>query len=363
MQKKIFFAGYDVVSHNKLKEWSKKKLENSYPNWILKIQHFLKNWFSDSKTIIVQTSGTVTAKKKLLKKKKHFIFSAKESLDYLGIKKGQKAILCLSADYIAGQLMIIRALIGELDLYCINPDANPLERIQKSFPLQQFNLIAVVPYQLFSALEMLKNISHSLIGGDFLPDKIKTKLKNFPNSIYETFGMAETLTHIALKKINTTTNPDLFITLASVKINQAKNGTLRIKSPRRGLKNYLETKDIIKIYTKNSFEYLGRLDYIIQTGSMKIQPEILEKKFQKNIPLLQHKNFFLDSVPHPQLNSQLILCVEGSLSKKEKQKLHFLFKEKLEFYEIPKKIFFLPKFIFSENMKILRKETKKIIIK
>ena len=296
------------LKHDELEGWSQSALDKSLPEWIVKIHSFLREWFSSDTQIKLQTSGTVAKKTYFLREKKYLSFSAKESLSVLKIPNQAKTLLCLPANYIAAQLMLIRALIGNLCLHCIAPDAKPLEKCKSGF-----DFAAMVPYQLYNSLENIKHIQCLLIGGGFVHHSIKKKIQIVSNptsnsTVYETFGMAETLTHIALRRI--TGKPETFFSpLPSVQIMQDNKDCLMVKSSQRGLKNYLTTKDIVKIYKNGSFEWLGRKDFVIETGSIKICPETLEKKIHCHLPLL--KDFFISALPHPKLGSELIMLIEG----------------------------------------------------
>ena len=345
----FIIEGLGELKHSELKSWSQSNLDSSLSDWIVKIHSFLRDWFSDNSQIKLQTSGTVAEKTYFLREKKYLSFSAEESLGILNIHNKAKTLLCLPAHYIAAQLMLVRALIGNLHLHCIAPDTNPLIKCKN-----KFDFAAMVPYQLYNALENIKNIRCLLIGGGFLSHSIKKKIQTSESIVYETFGMAETLTHIALRRI--TGKPEKFFSpLPSVQIMQDDKDCLMVKSSQRGLKNYLTTKDIVKIYKNGSFEWLGREDFVIETGSIKICPETLEKKIHSHLPLL--KDFFISALPHPKLGSELIMLIEGESNQDLLEKIRKNLSAKLEFYEIPKKFFFVESFSRSAQMKILRKKT------
>ena len=272
-------------------------------------------------------------------------------MNFLQIPTYGNAVLCLPAEYIAAKMMVVRALVGKLDLYCIKPDAKPLAKINTTI-----DFAALVPKQLFHSLENTKNIKCLLIGGARLDNSIEKKLQKSPNRVFETFGMAETLSHIALREITAPNNP-CFRLLPSIKINQTKDKRLKIISPKRGLNNYFTSNDLVKINKDNSFTWLGRADNLIQTGSLKISPEKLEKKMQQCLAVLQGITFFLGSEKDAKLGFKLIMLIEGRESKNLVAKLKIEMKEKLKFFEIPKKFTFRKKFIRSENFKILRKQT------
>ncbi len=344
------------LRHSELKSWSQNALDKSVPNWIIKIHGFLREWFSDNTHIKLQTSGTVAEKTSFLRAKKYLRFSAEESLSVLKIPSITKTLLCLPANYIAAQLMIIRALVGNLCLHCIAPDAKPLKKCKNGF-----GFAALVPYQLHHSLANIKYIRCLLIGGGFLSHSLKRKIQTLETKlpktdIYETFGMAETLTHIALRKITgKLAVENFFLPLPSVQIMQNDRGCLMVKSPQRGLKNYFQTKDIVKIHENGSFDWLGREDFIIETGSMKICPEMLEKKIYSHLPFL--RGFFIGSLPHLRFTSELIMLIEGKPNKELLQKIKKKLSAELEFQEMPKKFFFVEFFSRTLQMKIQRKKT------
>lgn len=349
----LIIENLDPINHSQLANWSKKPLNQATPEWIIKIHHFLREWFSDSKTIRVQTSGTVSAANHFFSKKKHFIFSAKESLTVLQIPTGAKSLLCLPMDYIAAKMMLVRALVGNLNLHCIAPTSKVLEKV-----IEKFDFAALVPYQLFSGMKNIENINCLLIGGTALDNSLEKMLKKLPTKIFETFGMAETLTHIALRKISNPTE-QFFRPLPSVKITKTADNCLKIKAPKRGLVNYFKTNDLVTINQDGSFSWLGRLDNLIQSGSLKICPEILEQKIKNKLAKIIKKDFFLSSVANKKLGSELIILLEGDYSQKELTAIKIKLKQNFKFYEIPRQFVIVEEFLRNKNLKLLRKATLK----
>jgi len=169
--------------------------EDFCESWLKDIKLFIENWIDESETLAVKTSGTTGKPKVLHFPKKAFSISAKMTGEFLQLKKGNSALLCLPIDYIAGKMMVIRAIILELKLYCIEP--------KSEIKLTKFyDFAAITPMQAENSIHSIQKIQKLLIGGAQISNDLLEKLHPFSNEIFETFGMTETLSHIAMKRLN-----------------------------------------------------------------------------------------------------------------------------------------------------------------
>ncbi|MFN0728928.1 AMP-binding protein [Polaribacter gochangensis] len=318
-------------------------------------QQFFNDWFSDSGFIEVQTSGS-TGKPKALQLKKEFIInSALATGAFFDLKENTTALLCMSTDFIAGKMMLVRALVLGWSLDVVEPVSNPLEKIEKSYDFS-----AMVPMQLEKSLSQINKIDKLIVGGAMVSEELVSKIQNVSTKIFATFGMTETITHIAVKQLNgfknrTTSEVEKshFITLPNVSISKDARNCLVINAPKvSGAK--IVTNDVVKIISKNKFKWLGRFDNVINSGGIKLHPEAIEKKLAKIIK----QRFFVAGVPDTNLGEKLILVVEG------KKTTIILSKAKtLSRFETPKAIYFVDAFIETTTKKIQRKKTLEILFK
>lgn len=309
-----------------------------------KVLHFLMEWWDDKDFIIVKSSGTTGQPKNIPLKKKSLIFSARNTIDFLDIKKNDIAFLCLPVDYIAGKMMIIRSLIQNLHLTVILPSLTPeIDReydISAMTPTQVLNLIS-------KADNPLKKIKKLLIGGAPVNQYIEDYFKISETECFETYGMTETCSHIALRKLSDQDRSDFFSLLDGISINTSPDGCLIIDSDKLNVNNLI-TNDIVEIIDDKNFRWLGRKDNIINSGGLKLIPEKIESKL-KNI--IQNE-FFIFGMKDDKLGSICSIAIEG-----EPTEISVILKDNLDKYEIPKKIFFLPKFIRTQSGKVNRIET------
>lgn len=270
---------------------------------------FLKDWFSPEETISLYTSGSTGKPKEIVVRKSHMLQSAAMTCRFFNLNKNDKALLCLSTDYIAGKMMIVRAIYSGMNLYPVEVSGHPLLSFDST--AISFDFAALIPLQAYnslsttierSRLSMIKNI---IIGGGSIDRDLEESLKDFPNSIYSTYGMTETLSHIGLRKINGDDASLYYKPLASVDLKLSNDKTLIINAPHIS-DHILTTNDIAEIKSDGSFKILGRIDNIINTGGIKVQIEEVEQQLRPHL----RSNFAITSIPHSKLGEAIVLLVE-----------------------------------------------------
>lgn len=307
--------------------------------------NFLIDWFSKEDFLEVQTSGSTGSPKKIQLKKEYMVNSALATGAFFNLNPGDSALLCLSADFIAGKMMLVRAMVLGLNLDFVAPSSNPLKENLKSY-----DFCAMVPLQVENSLDKMHLFKKLIIGGAPVSSGLKMKLQNSGIDIFETYGMTETITHIAAKRLER----EYFTVLPNVNIFTDKRGCLVIKAPKIS-EFEVVTNDLVEIHSESSFKWLGRYDNVINSGGIKLSPEEIEQKLSRII----QKRFFVSSLPDETLGEKLILVLEGSHEPNLKESIASL--TSLEKYEIPKSIHFVPKFVDTESGKINRVKTLKLL--
>lgn len=311
---------------------------------------FLKRLLDDSNTLQVQTSGSTGIPKKILISKKAMLNSAQATGEFFNLPAKTKALHCLSSDFIAGKMMWVRALYLGWHLKVVPPQSNPLRD-----SISVFDFAAMVPLQAQKSLSELHRIDKLIIGGGSISYTLEKELLKLKTSVFQTYGMTETLTHIAVKKLtNKATN--LYKSLPNVKLSLDARGCLIIDAANIS-DNTIITNDLVNFHSSTQFEWLGRIDHVINSGGIKLFPEQIEKKLAPYI----HKPFIITSVPDILLGEKVILLIESS-SKDLNLQESFIFKT-LNKFEIPKEIFFLEAFKYTSNSKIRRNDTLLLIDK
>lgn len=325
--------------------------ENKSPEWELDVYHFILNFLDDSEFISQKTSGSTGTPKTIRLPKQAMWESAKMTSDFFQLKESQVAVLCLPVKYIAGKMMVVRALFAGLNLILIEPTGTP------DFPnLGEIDFCAMVPLQAANLLEQNKwhDINNLILGGAETGPELAAKLQVVETKVYETYGMAETCSHIALKRINGKNPETNFTTLPGVTISQDERDCLVIDVP--FLSDKVKTNDCVELVSENKFRWIGRFDTIINSGGIKIQPEILEKKIEE---ILQMPCAILGE-PDELLGEKLFLFLETSEPINSSQILAMLasfFDKKM----LPKTVRFIKTLPRNKSFKIDRVELNRMI--
>ena len=307
----------------------------------MSLDEFLEEWNNPSPYVHVQTSGSTGDPKPMLVEKSRMLASARRTNDFLGLRPGDTALLCMSLDFIAGKMMVVRALERGLTLVCVEPSGHPLRHngdwhqcaisdgtmcacpqcvaLNDQTPL---SFAAMVPLQVYNSLqipeerERLMQIKHLIIGGGAIDDALAAELKSFPNAVWSTYGMTETLSHIALRRLSGPDASDWYTPFPSVTVSLSDDSTLIINAP-EVCPEPLITNDIAELSTSHSqlstlnsqlFRILGRRDNTICSGGLKIQAEQLERQLRPHLS----SPFLITKRPDEKFGEIVVLLTEGS---------------------------------------------------
>ena len=279
----------------------------------MSLEEFLSEWNNDSPFVHVQTSGSTGVPKPMLAEKRRMLASARITNDFLGLHEGDTALLCMSLDYIAGKMMVVRSIERGLKLLTVEPSGHPLNHSQLAIDDCQIDFAAMVPLQVYNTLQVpeerkrLLQIRHLIIGGGAIDEALGAELKNFPNAVWSTYGMTETLSHIALRRLSGPEASDWYIPFPSVKVSLSEDGCLVIDAP-EVCPGRLVTNDIAEI-SPQGFRILGRKDNVICSGGIKIQIEEVESRLR---PFLRVP-YLISKRPDPKFGEVSVLLTEGSI--------------------------------------------------
>lgn len=316
-------------------------LNSDKKDWEKDVFSFVLEWLNDDDFITAFTSGSTGKPKEIKLQKSALIFSSKNTLNYLNLKEKYSTLLCIPAKYIGGKMMIARSFVGKLNLILSEPKSTPFSGLN-----QFVNFTAITPYQAEkSSAEELAKIKQIIIGGGNVSYLLSSKLKIINSSFYSTYGMTETCSHIALKNISKGNN--YFDVLSEVSISKDDRDCLLIDAPKLSSET-INTNDIIELVSESKFIWKGRFDNVINSGGIKLQPEVIEAKISTLIPT----RFFITKEDDDAFGERLILIIESE-QEIELNSLHKL----LSKYEIPKHIYYTSKFIETESGKIHRRKT------
>lgn len=272
------------------------------------VNDFLQEWNSPSETLLVHTSGSTGKPKPMWVEKQRMLNSAHITCDFLGLRPGDSALLCMSLDYIAGKMMVVRSIERKLRLFSVKPSGHPLsdESLAKMVEMD-FDFVAMVPMQVYNTLqvpqerERLSRIKHLIIGGGAIDDTLAEELRSLPGAVWSTYGMTETLSHIALRRLNGEEASEWYQPFDSVGVSLNSDGCLVIDAP-LVCSEPLVTNDIAEIKQQETsshssdassslktssphvlFRIKGRKDNVICSGGIKIQIEEVENLLRQHL--------------------------------------------------------------------------------
>ncbi len=315
--------------------------------WKKDIFYFIIDWLSDSDTIKVNTSGSTGTPKTISLLKEHVKASAEATNRFFDLKKGDNALLCLPVKYIAGKLMIVRAILGRYNLYCVEPTLSP------AFEEAAIDFSAMTPAQVSSLLKseegsgLLNTIDKLIVGGDKIPSALEKKLQDVKTKVWHTYGMTETITHVALRRVNGDMASPAYTPMENVSISQ-QDGRIVIDAEHLGVRN-LVTNDLAVFNNDGSFKVLGRIDNVVVSGGVKLFPEEIEKKLEG----VCSKPFYFSGKADEIFGAKLIMYVESSEALDVNNLLQKI-KLKVEKFEVPKEIIIQKQFKRTVSGKIIR---------
>ncbi|WP_299103908.1 AMP-binding protein [uncultured Tenacibaculum sp.] len=322
------------------------------------IHDFLLDWFDEKNYVIVNTSGSTGKPKPMQLRKEFMINSAKATGAFFNLPENTSALLCLSTDYIAGKMMLVRALVLGWKLDVVTTDSNPLKNVTK-----HYDFSAMVPMQLQNSLSDLHKVQKLIVGGGVVSNELIAQIQGIDTAIFATYGMTETVTHIAVKQLNqfivsNEGQVSNYYTLPNVEVSKDKRGCLVINAPKVA-EEVIVTNDVVNLISNTSFMWLGRYDNVINSGGVKLHPEKIEEKLSTMIS----NRFFVTGIPDNRLGEKLVLLIEGVAD----ESLEIDLKNELENstvltkYEVPKEIHFIEAFVETETKKIQRTKTLDLI--
>lgn len=248
------------------------------------LSEFLEEWNNSAECVLVHTSGSTGKPKPMMVEKKRMLASARITCDFLGLKKGDTALLCMPLDYIAGKMVVVRSIERGLRIIDVKPSGHPLKDITE-IP----TFAAMVPMQVFNSMQdaeeckKLRAIKHLIIGGGAIDAGMAEVLKSFPNAVWSTYGMTETLSHIALRRLSGNDADEYYTPFDSVDISIAEDGCLVINA-HEVCSCELKTNDIVEMAPDNRrFKIIGRKDNVIDSGGIKMHIEDIEAKIKPHL--------------------------------------------------------------------------------
>lgn len=317
------------------------------------LNEFLSEWESASPTLVVHTSGSTGKPKPMTVEKRRMEASARITCDFLGLQPGDTALLCMPLDFIAGKMVVVRSIVRRLKLVCVKPSGHPLQGITEA-P----TFAAMVPMQVYNSMQVpeelrvLRQIRHLIIGGGAVSDDMVKLLREFPNAVWSTYGMTETLSHIALRRLSGPEASSWYTPFASVSVSTNADGCLVIDAP-EVCAQPLFTNDIVDIDSDGRrFRIRGRRDNVICSGGIKLQIEEMEEKLRQHTDV----EFAITKRPHPKFGETVVLLAATD----DMEAMRTLCQECLSRYEQPHAYISVPAIPLTATGKPARAEMMRI---
>lgn len=323
---------------------------------------FIQQWFSEKEIFEQHTSGSTGIPKPIWITRSQMIASAKLTADALGLTNGQTALLCMNPEYIGGKMMIVRSFVCGMRLIAIEPSSRPLQNL--NIPV---DFTAMVPLQIFETVrsveaQSLNRVRTLLIGGGAPDNETVELIQRYACTCYSTYGMTETISHIALQQLNGDGRTPFFRVFPGIHISRDDRECLVVDC--EYLPEAVVTNDLVEITDDSTFVWLGRWDNVINTGGIKIIPEKLETEVSKIMRSLELSNrFFVAGVPDARLGSKLLLFMEGEVDRGKQVLLMQRLSGELPKYHTPRVIVPCHQFLSVANGKIDRKATVQAALK
>ncbi|HVD99161.1 MAG TPA: AMP-binding protein [Cytophagaceae bacterium] len=352
---RIFFGqrSYDFAQVKKSME---EKIDPTFSSAL----QFCHQWLNGQSSFQLFTSGSTGEPKPIELTRAQMETSAQSTCTALQLGQGNTALVCLNTSYIAGIMMLVRGMVADMDLWLTAPVSSPLQEIDPSVPI---DFAAFVPLQLQTMLQendpdvirRLQNMKAIIVGGAPVSIELAEKINSLSSPVYLTYGMTETVSHIALRRLNGKEKTEDYHILPGVSIDVDERNCLKIRAAVTN-NQWIQTNDIVTLTSPSSFLWLGRADYTINSGGVKIQPEKIEQILSKQFVTHGISVFFVAGLPHPILGEALTLFVET-----EEPIADALVKEMssvLERFHIPKAVILLRAFPRTATGKIERSKIK-----
>ena len=299
---------------------------------------------ADVPTMTLHTSGSTGRPKPVVHRKDHMAASARATIDFFGLGPESTALLALPADKVGGLMMLVRALVGGWTLHVAKPSNTPFSTVA-----EPIDFTALVPSQARASLDREPTAWHQvrtvILGGGMVDAGLERRLATLDTAVWQTFGMTETISHVALRRIGADV---AYTALDGVRFATTQDGRLVIHAPHLGC-DRLETNDLVDLEDEHTMRWLGRADNAIESGGIKHVPEVLEARIAE---LMNDRAYYITGRPHDVLGRELTLVIEGTPF--DTRSLVEAMTERLEAYAVPRAIIFRPELERTPNGKLRR---------
>ena len=332
---------------------------------------FCRAWLNGQTEFTLHTSGSTGTPKPIRLTRAQMQASAHLTGQTLGLQAGDAALVCLNIRYVAGVMMLVRGLELGLPMTIIEPASNPLLH----FDTERFAFTALVPLQLQTILEAsssadlpnklatLNSMKAILVGGTATSPALEKAIQVITAPVYATYGMTETVSHIALRRLNGSDASELFTALNGVDLGTDDRGCLHITSATTNFER-IQTNDVVDLVDSHHFRLLGRADRVINSGGVKVQPEQVEQVIQNLLTTIKSdisstgRRLFVAGLPDERLGQRVVVFSEQFVLNSQQWTLvQDAIRKKLGPYAVPKELIMVAQFLETPTGKVDQKAT------
>lgn len=323
--------------------------------------NFCREWLNGTEEFELKTSGSTGLPKKITVYRSQMRESSRLTTSKLGLIPGDSAFICLDTNYIGGKMMLVRGFEQKMKMVIVSPTSDPFAGMEE----KHFDFTALIPMQMqkllqssIAKIDVLNRMKAVIIGGGAINPRLEEAIQNVKSPVYATYGMTETVSHIALRKINRPDKMDYFEIFKELKIDQDERGCLTVFGELTNNK-LIKTNDLVDIIDDRKIRWLGRVDNVINSGGVKVHIEQLENRIERlNIDILNGRRFIVVGKKDVLLGDRVTLLIEGKpFQENEERLLLGELKQLMPAYHYPKEIFYLQQFIETDTGKVNRNLT------
>ena len=321
---------------------------------------FARAWLRGESEFLLHTSGSTGVPKPLWVQRNQMEASARMTGTTLDLPAGTRALVCLNTGYIAGRMMLVRALVLDWQMVVVEPVANPLALVETE---QSFDFVAMVPLQLTACLQenatrpKVEHCGKVLLGGAPISLALETEIQKLAIPVYQSYGMTETVSHVAIRRVNGPERTESYQMLGGIEFGLDARECLWVRGAITNFET-IQTNDFVTLEKGGTFRWLGRADSVINSGGIKIQLDSLDRVGEELMAEMQlSNNFFHWHEPDEKLGQKLVLFIEKKPSVVNVKELLAKFATRVNLYEVPKAVYFVDTFIPTATAKIDKKAT------
>ncbi|MGY3087784.1 O-succinylbenzoic acid--CoA ligase [Hymenobacter sp. UYAg731] len=325
-----------------------------------RVLDFVRQWLNGTQEFALTTSGSTGPPSPIVLRRRQLEASARRTADFFDLGPGDRALVCLNCEYIGGMMMLVRGLERNMHLTIVEPHADPFAYVAAE---AEFDFSAFVPLQLKAVLAAghaarLDKMKSFLIGGAPADAALTQELQPLRAAAWLTYGMTETCSHVALRRLNGPQAGPTFRVLSGIAAGQDERGCLTLRGDVTD-DQLIITNDVVQLLDAHTFEWLGRADFIINSGGVKVPAEKVELVLDVALAEIgAARRCFVAGQPDARLGQVVTAFIEGkALTGDEEGQLKTLLAARLGRYEQPRQFAYLPEFQMTATGKLNRAAT------